>query len=355
MQCITPMYYQYRIGDKKNGHIISRAEAREQLEKDNNIIRKHRNLSHKFESQIKIVPVPCKKCWACRLNYSAEWATRIMNEAQGDDNNWFVTLTYDDLHVPIAEAMEWDSIEGETVTHKRIENDGTWSYTLNPEDPNRFIKSLRKYFERKGYHGIKYFYCGEYGETTERPHYHFILLHCPLNPLEFYNPHVDERYKAHWKSKELDRIWKKGIIDVAELEWSCAAYVARYCTKKIVDQYGREPMLMTGRYYEFVRMSNNIGKEYYESHKADIYKNDEIIMRTVKGNIGSFKPPKAYDRLLEKENPKLFREIKKSRNKEIERRKEIEDKISQYTDLKKLEMKAENYLTKSKMLPRTAQ
>lgn len=232
MQCITPMYYQYRLGDKKNGHIISRADARKELERNNNKMKEYRKWNKKIDNQLITVPVPCKKCWACRLNYSAEWATRIMCEAKGDPNCWFVTLTYDDKNVPIAEAIEWESVEGETVTHKRIENDGTWGYTLNPEDPARFIKSLRKYFERKGYNGIKYFYCGEYGETTERPHYHFILMHCPLNPIEFYDSHVDKRFKAHWKSKELERVWNKGIIDVAELEWSCAAYVARYCTKK---------------------------------------------------------------------------------------------------------------------------
>lgn len=354
MQCVTPMFYQYRTGDKKNGHIISRAEAREALENDNNIFKKYRNMNKKIDSQLNIIPVPCKKCWACRLNYSAEWATRIMNEANGDPNCYFITLTYNDQEVPIAEKMEWDEYPNGEKTHKVIYNDGTWKYTLDPEDPKRFIKSLRKYFERKGHTGIKYFYCGEYGETTERPHYHFILMHCPLDPLQFYSPIVDKRFKAHWKSHELERFWKdKGFVEVAELEWSCAAYVARYCTKKLVDQFGKEPMLESGRFYEFVRMSNNIGIEYYKSHKLDIYKNDEMIMRTVKGNIGSFKPPKAYDRLMKKENPELFRAIEISRKHEIERRKEIEDQLSNYTDLKKLEMKADRIKIKANLLPRT--
>lgn len=349
------MFYEYNIGDKQHGHIISRAEAREQLEHNNNLIRTYRNHNLKMDSMKKVVPVPCKKCWACRLNYSAEWATRIMNEAQGDPNCWFITLTYDNMNVPINESMEWDKYDKNgNKTHKKIYNDGTWKYTLDPDDPNRFIKSLRKYFERKGYHGIKYFYCGEYGETTERPHYHFILMHCPINPLEFYGAHIDKNYKAHWKSQELERFWSKGLIDIAELEWSAAAYVARYCTKKIVDQYGKEPMWETGRWHEFVKMSNNIGRKYYESHKLDIYKNDEMIMKTVKGNIGSFKPPKAYDRLLKKENPELFRKIEISRQHEINRRKEIEEQLSDYTDKQKLEMKAEHIKQKAQLLPRTA-
>ena len=78
-----------------------------------------------------------------------------------------------------------------------------------------------------------------------------------------------------------------------------------------------------------------------------------MIMRTVKGNIGSFKPPKAYDRLLKKENPQLYRKIENSRKHEIERRKEIEDQITGYTDLKKLEMKADRILLKANMLPRS--
>ena len=49
--------------------------------------------------------------------------------------------------------------------------------------------------------------CGEYGENTHRPHYHAILMNCPLDIYQFHYFHVDDRFKLHWKSKELEELW----------------------------------------------------------------------------------------------------------------------------------------------------
>ena len=52
---------------------------------------------------------------------------------------WFVTLTYDDKHLP-------------------------FDFKLKKSDVSLFIKKLRHYFERKDKSvKIKYFVCGEYG------------------------------------------------------------------------------------------------------------------------------------------------------------------------------------------------
>lgn len=291
--------------------------------------------------------IPCGKCWACQLNYSAEWATRIMLEAKKSEYNWFITLTYDDDHQPIMERITCDG----TIW----DNDGTWEGSLYPDDMKQFIKSLREYFRRKGIEGIKYFYCGEYGETTYRPHYHMILLHCPLDIKEFYDTHVDAKnFKAHWKSHELERFWNKGMIDIGELEWSDAAYVARYCTKKLSFEPDKEVYYKQGKLPEFIRMSNGIGMDYLHKHLKEIYENDEMIMRTVKGNIGSFKPPKAFDRKFKELYPEKFKLIQKSRKKAGERARKMEKSLTDYTDRKMLELRAQNIITKAKMLPRDA-
>lgn len=59
-------------------------------------------------------------------------------------------------------------------------------------------------------------------------------------------------------------------------------------------------------------MSRNIGMQYYEDHKDEIWKNDNIIMKTIKDNIGSCKPPKAFMRRCEKEDPETAARIKNS-------------------------------------------
>lgn len=340
----------YPDDPEATGKIIPRQQALEMLQADKNTFRKktiewnkHRKYGdHGFQL------IPCRHCWACQLNYSAEWATRIMLEAkQTPGQNWFITLTYDDEHLPIMEKIE--AKEG------TYENDGTWNGCLYEKHMQTFINSLRKHFERQGIENIKYFYCGEYGETTQRPHYHIILLHCPLRIEDFKSAHIDTNFKAHWKSKEIEQYWTKGITDIAELEWSCAAYVARYCTKKLTFDADKTKYYEVGKIPEFIRMSRGIGFDWYTEHKGEIYKTDEIIMKTIKGNVGSVKPPKAFDRKLKEHNPELFEMIKKSRQTAGERASEMLNRLSDYTDLDNLILAAEKVTQKMKMLPRVGE
>lgn len=161
MQCVTPMFRVYNSLVEKDsfGKIIPRSEVMKDLNRDPNAIRHNINLMNKHyideESPLRVQQIPCGYCWACKLKKSAEWASRIMLECQESQYNYWLTLTYDDLHLPIYERF--------TDGEKFYENDGTWNGTLEPEDVTRFINSLRKYYERKGITNIRYFYCGEYG------------------------------------------------------------------------------------------------------------------------------------------------------------------------------------------------
>ena len=46
------------------------------------------------------VLVPCGHCVGCRLDYSRVWAERCVHEASKYEHNYFLTLTYDDDHLP---------------------------------------------------------------------------------------------------------------------------------------------------------------------------------------------------------------------------------------------------------------
>lgn len=350
MKCYTPMYRLFRPDDPEvTGKVISRQRAMEELGKDKNAFRHKAEYIPARSPGWAIQQIPCKNCWACSLNYSAEWATRIMLEAKkSPGKNFFITLTYDDEHLPILEKIT-------TRDYGVFENDGTWQGSLYEPDMVRFINSLRKQHERQGILDIKYFYCGEYGEKTNRPHYHIILLNCPLKIEEFYGCHVDTNYKAHWKSKQLEGLWQGGMIDICELEWSCAAYVARYCTKKLSFSQDKTFYYKQGKMPEFIRMSKGIGFEWYREHKNEIYKTDEIIMKTIKGNVGSVKPPKAFDRKMKESNPELFEAIKKSRQTAAERAEKLLQSLTDRTDLDNLILSAEKVMKKAKMLPRVGE
>ena len=89
------------------------------------------------------VQVPCGKCIGCRLDYSRKWAIRCVLEAQMHKENCFLTLTYDDEHLPKGEKLE-------------------------KEEMQKFWKRLRKATGTK----IRYYMAGEYGTEGGRPHYH---------------------------------------------------------------------------------------------------------------------------------------------------------------------------------------
>ena len=121
--------------------------------------------------ELDAVPVPCGRCIGCRLDYSRVWAERCVHEASQYENNWFLTLTYDDDHLPIGK--------------KGIP-------TLIKDEVSSFMKRLRTKMKREyGVDGIRFFACGEYGTNGERvlhPHYHIILFNCPLQDLSDRHP-----------------------------------------------------------------------------------------------------------------------------------------------------------------------
>src|SRR6187549_2683574 len=53
------------------------------------------------------VVLPCGHCIGCRLERSRQWAVRCMHEAQLHDVSSFVTLTYDDSHLPYHGSLDY--------------------------------------------------------------------------------------------------------------------------------------------------------------------------------------------------------------------------------------------------------
>ena len=100
-------------------------------------------------------------------------------------------------------------------------------------------------------------------------------------------------------------------------EWNAIAYVARYVTKKLYGDNAEDTRAKKGQIAEFIRMSNGIGKEYWEQNKKKIIETDSITIKNAKG-VHQSKPPRYFTRLLQKENPEVYEEIKKRRERENE-------------------------------------
>ena len=234
MPCYSPMI---RIEDTKkwikaqDGHLYhpARIQSASTLYGDRleDVDKRNKDLKEIMGSSYKYTTIPCGNCIGCRLDYSREWANRGYLEAKCWDQNWFVTLTYDEDHITILEETMDD--EGITFT-----NEGDWNGTLVPKDLTAFMKSLRQIMKREYQEdGIRFMACGEYGETGERPHYHIILFNCNLPMESFYNPRLINN-ETYFQNKIIERAWgNKGISNISEASWNNIAYTARYITKKI--------------------------------------------------------------------------------------------------------------------------
>lgn len=221
--------------------------------------------------------IPCGRCMGCRLDRARTWATRLVHEAKLYDHNWFATLTYDDDHLKRTPAGR---------------------PTLCPEDFVLFMKRLRK----KMGPNIRFYQCGEYGETTERPHHHAILFNLPLSDLQ----PVTRARNAHtlYTSKALLDTWQQGHISVGAVTFETAAYVASYVNKKITGPMAESHY--QGRTPEYSTMSRRpgIARTFIENFLTDVYPSDEVIMR---GHPA--RPPRYYDDQLLRIDDQLHAQV----------------------------------------------
>lgn len=237
--------------------------------------------------------IPCGQCTGCRLERSRQWAVRMKHEASLHDANCFLTLTYDDDHIPD-------------------------KYSLRKADMSEFMKALRTDLDRKGQGKARFFGCGEYGEQgTLRPHLHLCLFGQDFSADRVLYGKNDQG-KPLWTSETLTRIWGKGLAVIGQLEFESAAYVARYTLKKVNgskkdDGHYFRPHPLTGERVEvepeFALMSRRpgIGAAWLDKFKSDVFPGGFIVVNGVPQG-----PPLYYKRKLsEAEQLKLSRDGRK--------------------------------------------
>lgn len=248
--------------------------------------------------------VACGQCIGCRLNNAREWALRSVHESQMHEQNSFVTLTYSD------EALnDWE--------------DAPWrrSYSVHPREHQLFLKRLRKRLDTK----LRYLLCGEYGDETSRPHYHFLAFgHDWIEGGESVGSNAQgDRLWAH---PDLTEAWGLGNVVVGRLTWRSCAYVANYVTKKITGKRAKKEDPSTGllpyewvdtrsgeihtRHPEYVRASRNkgIGRGWFEAFQTDVYPSDQVV---IGGRVN--RPPRYYDQIMGEAQPAFMEALKERR------------------------------------------
>lgn len=212
----------------------------------------------------KYVEVPCGKCPSCLSNRRREWACRLSAELQKCASAYFITLTYDDSHRPIADDK----------------------YVLVKKDFQDFMKRLRKYMsvnvpENHDY-PLKYVCVGEYGAHTYLPHFHISMFNLP------------------WSKEHLDTVlsitWGKGLFHVGEVNSRSAMYEFKYLLKD-EEQFPDPDDIRNNEFKTFMTCSKGIGLSWLD---------DEMKRYLRRG-----KPPNEYNNVILDKNsyhlPRYYR------------------------------------------------
>lgn len=249
--------------------------------KKNIVFPKSDYLFHAWKAGIKFdntLMLPCGRCLGCRLERSRQWAIRIMHEASLYEANSFLTLTFNNEYL----------------------NKMCLGGSLSKEHVPLFLKRLRRSIEPEK---VRSFYCGEYGEKFSRPHYHVLLFGYDFPDKVLWKVQGGFSY---YTSAALSRLWPFGFVAIGGVDFDSAAYVARYCVKKVtgkdaVDHYA-------GRLPEFCNCSRRpgIATAWLEQFgESDVFAHDEVVVRGFK-----CKPPRFYDKFLERIDPVRFANVK---------------------------------------------
>lgn len=183
----------------------------------------------------------------------------------------FITLTYDDEHLPADQGLD--------IRHWQL-----------------FAKRVRKSMG-----DFRFLHCGEYGDELGRPHYHAAIFGQDW--------HHDRRtWYDTFTSATLEAQWGKGIATVDDLTFSSAAYVAKYVMKKANGETAAERYGDLKPEYASMSLKPGLGFDWFTKYGDEVYPDDQVVI-----NGQATRPPRYYDKLYEATHPEEMRAIKRAR------------------------------------------
>lgn len=178
---------------------------------------------------------PCGQCAACLVNKSLAWKFRLEKEVLSNDLALWLTLQYDELHLPRSNGIA----------------------CVNKEHCIKYFHKLRRYLKDHDLKvSFKYFLVAEYGPTTLRPHYHTLLLF-KLPPME-----IDSMLNMRQTLYELCKArWYHGHVQESLFHSGVIRYLSKYVFKDAQSHLYPVPT--------FRLISKGIGEEYLKQLNLD--------------------------------------------------------------------------------------
>lgn len=223
-----------------------------------------------------IIEIKCGKCLECKKEKMYEMQNRIKNELKKTKEAFFLTLTYDNEH----------------------------KKNLNIHDMQLFFKRYRK--KQK----LKYFYVGELGETTKRPHYHAIIFGTLPKDLKESKAETKSGFKQY-ESEEVSKIWTNGLIKISKMTPQLVYYITKYMLKnedkkEFISGWSRKPPIgvneETAEKDILKKNRTKALKNYYKyrNGKIPVLENEEEQKKIKISEIEKQTKLKYYDYLVKK-------------------------------------------------------
>lgn len=143
--------------------------------------------------------VPCGNCPACLSKARSAWSFRLRQELKKAESAFFITLTYDEDNSP-GELVKKDVQDFMKRLRKRVN-------VLEDKVCDRVKMPLNRLKKAK----LKYYFVGEYGSETKRPHYHAILFNLPWDRVDM-----------------IEKSWPFGFSSVGDVNDASINYVTKY-------------------------------------------------------------------------------------------------------------------------------
>lgn len=250
-----------------------------------------------FTIQGKLFPLflefPCGRCKHCGFDSRRQYEYRSCIEAADFPNTYFMTLTYDDEHLP--------------------------RYGLCKCHVQLFLKTLRNRLTQlsrmRGVEPLDFhcIYCGEYGADkrfTQRPHYHFLIYF--------------HRALKWYETRDIKLLLcrKHPIFDYGKFTKEDDSYrrAARYasrtgCSLNTLGRFSYRYLWLFGSVFDFCPCRNPIASSRYimkyitkqkiafsasDREEFDYYKEPMFVQTPRQRAIGTLNPERWYDAVVSK-------------------------------------------------------
>lgn len=227
--------------------------------------------------------LPCGMCDECIRDKSISYEVRALSMYQELEPKgysfWFVTLTFNEHHIPRANLYKSIDIDGERIwrlhSHRPIR---CFDHSLL----HTFTKSIKQYYRRQGKE-FHYLITSEFGDEKHRPHYHAMLC-------------IPDQFSS-WRSfqKFLCKFWHYGFVQNSQIKcvdgtqsnrkwYNAIGYVVKYASKfssAWLPAYVKYPDLFTldipiCNFIPRVFTSNGFGKPLESRLRQENYDNNTV-------------------------------------------------------------------------------